>query len=299
MAEPDWNHYRAFLGALHEGSLSGAARVLGLAQPTLGRQIAELEASLGAALFIRSQRGLVPTDVARDIAPHVEAMAAAAGATRRVASGATSEIAGTIRITASEIIGAEVLPALLAGFRRANPAVRIELALSDRVEDLLRGEADIAVRMVQPSQDALAARRIGSLDIGLYAHRTYLEAAPAPANLSALLASDHALIGFDRETPFLRQLMTRMPVTRDSFALRADSDLARLAAIRAGFGVGFIQHGIARRNPDLIPLYAKEIGFTLEMWLVLHEDLRASRRLRLMMNHLAAGLAEYAARSQR
>ena len=155
--------------------------------------------------------------------------------------------------------------------------------------------------MVQPSQDALVARRIGSLDIGLYAHRGYLEAAPAPANLSALLASDHALIGFDRETPFLRGLMTRMPVTRDSrFALRADSDLAHAARlIRFGFGVGFIQHGIARRDADLVPLFTNEIGFALEMWLVLHEDLRASQRLRLMMDHLAAGLGEYVAGSQR
>jgi DNA-binding transcriptional LysR family regulator len=299
MTEPDWNHYRAFLGVLREGSLSGAARALGLAQPTLGRQIAELEESLGAPLFIRSQRGLVPTDVARDIAPHVEAMAAAAGATRRAASGATSEIAGTIRITASEVVGAEVLPALLAGFRRANPAVKIELALSSRVEDLLRGEADIAVRMVQPSQDALVARRIGSVDLGLYAHRTYLEAAPAPASLAALLTSDHALIGFDRETPFLRALMARLPITRDSLALRTDNDLAQIAAIRAGFGIGFMHHGIARRDPDLVSLFASEIGFTLEMWLVLHEDLRASHRLRLMMDHLAVGLAEYVGQSQR
>ncbi len=297
MTEPDWSHYRAFLAVLREGSLSGAARTLGLAQPTLGRQIADLEQSLGAALFIRSQRGLVPTDVARDIAPHAEAMAAAAGATMRAASGGAGEIAGTVRITASDIVGAEVLPSLLAQFHRANPAVKIELVLSNRVEDLLQGEADIAVRMVRPSQDALVARRIGAVGLGLYAHRLYLEAAPAPATIAAL-ASDHALIGFDHETPFLRELLTRMPITRDHFALRSDSDLAQLAAIRAGFGVGFIQHGIARRDPDLVPIFPGEIGFILEMWLALHEDLRASRRLRLMMDHLAMGLAVYVARSQ-
>ncbi|WP_158818716.1 LysR family transcriptional regulator [Methylocapsa sp. S129] len=298
MTEPDWSHYRAFLAVLHEGSLSGAARALGLTQPTLGRQIADLEYNLGAALFIRSQRGLVPTDVARDISPHARAMAAAASATMRAASGGARESAGTVRITASEIIGAEVLPALLAGFHRANPAVTIELALSNRVEDLLQGEADIAVRMVRPSQAALVARRIGAVGLGLYAHRLYLEAFPAPATAVALLTSDHALIGFDQETPFLRELLTRMPIARESFALRTDSDLAQIAAIRAGFGVGFIQHGVARRDPDLIPLFPGEIGFSLEMWLALHEDLRASRRLRLMMDHLATGLAEYVARSQ-
>jgi DNA-binding transcriptional LysR family regulator len=297
MAEPDWNHYRAFLGVLREGSLSGAARTLGLAQPTLGRQIAELERNLGAALFIRTPRGLVPTDIARDIAPHAEMIAAAASATRRLASGGASDVAGTLRITASEVIGAEVLPALLAQFHRLNLGVKIELSLSNRVEDLLQGETDIAVRMVRPSQKALLARRIGTVGLGLYAHRLYLEAAPAPTTTAALLTRSHALIGFDKETPFTRELMTRMPVTREHFALRTDNDLAHLAAIRAGFGIGIIQHGIARRDSELIPILPHEIGFTLEMWLALHEDLRASRRLRLMMDHLATGLTEYVAHS--
>jgi DNA-binding transcriptional LysR family regulator len=297
MTEPDWSHYRAFLAVLREGSLSGAARTLGLAQPTLGRQIAELERALGAALFIRSPRGLLPTDAARDIAPHAEAMAAAAGAILRAASGGTSDAAGVVRITASDIVGAEVLPPLLAQFRGVNPSVKIELALSNRVEDLLRGEADIAVRMVRPSQEALVARRIGTVRLGLYAHRAYLAAAP-PITTLAALTRDHALIGFDRETPFLRELIAHLPVGRDQFALRCDNDLAQLAAMRAGFGIGFVQHGIARRDPDLVALFSDEIGFSLEMWLALHEDLRASRRLRLMMDHLATGLAEYVASSQ-
>jgi DNA-binding transcriptional LysR family regulator len=297
MVDPDWSHYRAFLAVLREGSLSGAARDLGLAQPTLGRQIAELERALGAALFIRSPRGLTPTDVARDIAPHAEAMAAAAGAMRRVATGGASAAAGVVRITASEMVGAEVLPGLLAAFHRAHRDVTIELVLSNRVEDLLRGEADIAVRMVRPSQQALVARRIGTVGLGLYAHKRYLEAAAPPATPAALM-HDHALIGFDQETPYLRNLLTRFPVTRDHFALRIDSDLGSLAAVRAGFGVGFVQHGIARRDPALIPIFPGEIGFSLEIWLALHEDLRASRRLRLMMDCLAAGLADYVAGSQ-
>ena len=297
MAEPDWTHYRAFLAVLREGSLSGAARTLGLAQPTLGRQIAELERALGVALFIRSSRGLLPTDAARDIAPHAAAMAAAAGAMIRAASGGASDATGVVRITASEIVGAEVLPPLLAQFRRANPGVNIELALSNRVEDLLRGEADIAVRMARPSQEALVARRIGSASLGLYAHRLYLASAP-PLTTVAALPRDHSLIGFDRETPFLRELMIHLPIRRDHFALRSDSDLAQLAAIRAGYGIGFIQHGIARREPDLVAVFPGQLEFSLEMWLALHEDLRANRRLRLMMDHLATGLAEYAGRSQ-
>src|SRR5258707_6916551 len=121
MIEPEWSHYRAFLAVLRDGTLSGAARELGLTQPTLGRQIAELERQLGTVPFIRSQRGLVPTDAARDIAPHAEIMAAAAGSMLRAASGGASDAAGVVPLSPRNIIGAEVLPALLAGVCPAPP----------------------------------------------------------------------------------------------------------------------------------------------------------------------------------
>jgi len=141
------------------------------------------------------------------------------------------------------------------------------------------------------------ARRIGTVGLGLYAHKAYLADAPALTTVAALI-DDHTLIGFDREPPFLREAMARLAISRDLFALRTDNDLAQLAAIRAGFGIGMMQRAIARRDPDLVAIFPDEIGFTLEMWLALHEDLRASRRLRLMMDHLAAGLSDYVARSQ-
>lgn len=297
MTGPDWSHFRAFLAVFEEGSLSAAARTLGQTQPTLGRQIAELERNLGAALFIRSQRGLVPTDTARDMARHAQAMAAASGAMMRAASGGKSDTAGTIRITASDIVGAEVLPPLLAAFRREVPAVAIELSLSNRMADLLTGEADIAVRMLRPGQQAVVARHIGEIGLGLYAHKDYLDHAPPLTTPQALFGA-HALIGFDRQTPVLPDLSEGFPLSRDGFALRTDNDLAQLAAIRAGYGIGFIQHGIARRSPELIPIFPRDIGFALQMWLALHEDLRASRRLRLMMDHLATGLADYVAASK-
>jgi DNA-binding transcriptional LysR family regulator len=293
--EPDWSHFRAFLAFFREGSLSAAARSLGLTQPTLGRQIAELERDLGIALFIRSQRGLTPTDAARDMARHAEAMSAASTAMVRAASGGLSDTAGIIRVTASDIIGAEVLPPLLASFRRKVPGVTIELSLSNRMADLLTGEADIAVRMLRPGQQAIVARHIGDVGLGLYAHKNYLGIAP-PLTTPEALPGAHTLIGFDRETPVLPDL--NFTLTRDMFALRTDNDLAQLAAIRAGCGIGFIQHGIARRATDLVPVFTREIGSTLQMWLALHEDLRASRRLRLMMDHLAAGLSDYVTASQ-
>jgi DNA-binding transcriptional LysR family regulator len=177
---------------LREGTLSGAARALGLTQPTLGRQIADLEDQLGTALFVRSQRGLSPTDAARDMAPHAKKMEAAADSLMRAVSGGLNGTGGTVRISASEIIGAEVLPGLLAQFRRSNPDIAIELVLSNRLEDLLRGDADIAVRMVRPRQQALLARRIGEVGIGPVRSSDHLRHSPPPETLTAL-RSDHAL----------------------------------------------------------------------------------------------------------
>jgi len=297
MKEPDWSHIRSFLAVYDEGSLSGAARRLGLTQPTLGRQIAELERDLGVALFIRSQRGLMPTDAARDVARHAQAMSAASSAMIRAASGAESDIAGTIRITASDIIGAEVLPPLLASFRNIAPRVTNELSLSNRMAELLTGEPDIAVRMLRPGQQAIVARHIGDVGLGLYAHQRYLEAAPKLTTLQAML-SEHTLIGFDRQTPVLPDLSEDLALVRDIFALRTDNDLAQLAAIRAGCGIGLIQHGIARRSNELMQVFPDQINARLEIWLALHEDLRTSRRLRLIMEHLLAGLTDYANQSQ-
>jgi DNA-binding transcriptional LysR family regulator len=296
MSDPDWSLYRAFLAVMTEGSLSAAARALGLTQPTLGRQVAELERALGVALFTRSPQGLKPTDAALDLRPHAQAMAGAASALVRAASGAGDTARGVVRLTASEIIGAEVLPRILADFRPLHPGVAVELSLDNQQQDLLRGAADIAVRMVRPTQDALVARRLADTHLGLYAHRRYLEAEGVPATLQDL--KGHAVVGFDRETPFLRALMQRLPLSRDDFALRADNDLAQLAAIRAGCGVGFIQHGVARRDPDLVPLCPGQIGFDLPVWLVMHEDLRATPRMRAMFDHLAEGLAAFLATSQ-
>jgi DNA-binding transcriptional LysR family regulator len=296
MSDPDWSLYRAFLAVMTEGSLSAAARALGLTQPTLGRQVAELERALGVALFTRSPQGVKPTDAALDLRPHAQAMAGAASALVRAASGAGDTARGVVRLTASEIIGAEVLPPILADFRPLHPAVSIELSLDNQQQDLLRGAADIAVRMVRPTQDALVARRLADTHLGLYAHRRYVEVQGAPATLDAL--PDHAVIGFDKGTPFLRGLIQRVPLPPQGFAFRADSDLAQLAAVRAGFGIGFIQHGVARRDPDLVPVCPGQIGFELPVWLVMHEDLRATLRMRAMFDHLAEGLDAFLATSQ-
>src|SRR5579862_5209215 len=283
-----WDLYRSFLGVMRLGSLSAAARELGLTQPTLGRHIGALETSLGTSLFARSRHGLAPTPV-----PHAEAMEAAAAALKRAASGEADEPAGAVRLTASNFIGAEVLPFILAEFRERHPAIALELVLSDRTQDLSRRDADIAVRMIRPSQKALVAKRLGQVRIGLYAHRRYIARRGVPRSLDDL--AGHDIIGFDRDSSALRALGQGLPITREMFALRTDDSAAQLAALCAGFGIGACQAGVAARNPDLVPVLAGTVGFKLEMWLVMHEDLKGSRRVRLLFDHLAAALKAYAA----
>ena len=295
MTTPDWDLYRAFLAVLETGSLSGAARGLGLTQPTVGRQIEALEGSLGAVLFTRSPGGLRATEAALALQPHAEAMASAAEALLRTASGEADQVRGVVRVTASHIVGAEVLPPILTRFHEAHPEVTIELDLSDRQENLLRRDADIAVRMARPTQAALTARRIGAVRVGLFAHRRYLERHGVPTRLEPGLAG----IGFDRNVEMLSALSDlQLPLSREFFALRTDSDLAQLAALRAGFGVGGCQYGIARRDPDLVPVLSDAFRLDMEVWVAMHEDLKSSVRMRLMFDALVEGMADYVAESR-
>jgi DNA-binding transcriptional LysR family regulator len=288
-----WDHYRSFLAVVRQGSLSAAARELGLTQPTLGRHVDELEIALKTPLFARSPHGLTPTAAALELAPHAEAMASAAEALARAASGEAAEPRGVVRVTASEIIGVEVLPRILADFRDRHPQIVIELACSNRNQDLLRRDADIAVRMVRPTQGALIARRIGKLALGLYAHKRYVKRHGLPKSVEDL--AQHTMIGFDRDTSSYRAVNGTFPVTREIFALRTDNDHAQLAALRAGFGIAGTQAGIAAREKDLVPVLPDQIRFALEMWLAMHEDLKMNRRVRLLFDHLVRGLSDYVA----
>lgn len=294
MSNPDWDHYRAFLAVLREGSLSGAARAIGLVQPTVRRRIEELEAGLGAALFTRTPAGLSPTETALALRDHAEAMALAAEAMVRTASADSHEMAGIVRITASDVIAVEVLPPIIAALRRTHPALVIVLSPSNRSEDVLRREADIAVRMVRPAQEALVAQRVGDIALGLFAHRDYLAWAGTPTSLADLRA--RGLVGLEHESAVLRGYRAAgLTIELDDFAFRSDSDLAQLAAIRAGVGIGVCQVPLARRDPALVRLLASELEHALETWVVTHEDLRGVARIRVVFDALVAGLKNYLA----
>ncbi|HSI51796.1 MAG TPA: LysR family transcriptional regulator [Ideonella sp.] len=292
-----WELYRSLLGVLQQGSLSGAARELGLTQPTVGRHIATLEQQLGVLLFTRSQLGLLPTDAALALRGHAEAMASSAAALARLATSqgdAAKGLNGTVRITASEVVGVEVLPPIVKALRDQQPGITIELQLSNRVQDLLQREADIAVRMVRPTQNQLVARQIGQIELGLFAHPAYLAAHGTPRSLQDM--AGHAFIGFDELTPYLRAVAQRLGVQREMFTLRSDSDLAQLALIRAAAGIGFCQVALAQRSePPLQRLLASEFSLQLDTWITMHEDLRHSAACRVVFDGLAEGLQQHVA----
>jgi DNA-binding transcriptional LysR family regulator len=291
----DWDLFQSLHAVLEAGTLSAAARLRGLTQPTLGRHIETLEQRLGSPLFLRSPRGLQPTDLALELKPHLHDMSAAASAAVRDASGAANSLAGSIRISASEMVGVEILPPMLTSFREEHPGVVIELKLSNFNDDLSRREADIAVRMTPPSQSSLIAKKVGEVCLAFYAAPEYLARHGTPQMMEDF--KGHTIIGFDSAASIRDVPGLNMPVSRELFNFRSDSDLAQTAAIKAGFGIGVVQTGLARRY-GLVRVLPNFDFHTMGCWIVMHENLRGSRRMRQMFDHLVEGTTAYVRESR-
>lgn len=288
----DWSLVRSFLAALDQGSLSGAARVLRSSQPTVGRHIAELESQLGVVLFERTGRGLVPTATALQLCDAARGMEAGALQLARALAGAQAQTRGTVRITASVPVAVYLLPPLLARMRQALPDIQIELVSSNQVSNLLRREADIAVRMVRPDQSSLIARKIGHVGLDAYAHRKYLARRGALRQPTDLL--QHELIGSDADTAILQGFQAMgYAITRDAFALRSDDFIVQWQAVRAGLGVGFCADYMARDEPDVMRVLPGLLKVPpLPMWLAVHREIRTNRRIRAVYDFLAEALPQ-------
>jgi DNA-binding transcriptional LysR family regulator len=286
----DWSLVRSFLAALDQGSLLGAARLLNMSQPTLGRHIAELERQLGVLLFERTGRGLVATATALQLAQAARSMEAGALQLSRTLSGAQSQSAGTVRITASVPVAVQLLPPVLAAMRQALPDLQIELVSSNQVSNLLRREADIAVRMVRPEQNSLIARKIGEVRLGAYASRGYLESRAPLRKASDLL--QHELIGGDADPAILQGFAAMgFPVTRSAFALRSDDFIVQWQAVRAGLGIGFCADYMVRSDTDVVEVLAGQLKIpSLPMWLAVHREIRTNARIRRVFDYLANAL---------
>lgn len=285
----NWQLIPAFLAAFEQGSLMGAARQLGSSQPTMGRHIGELEAQLGTVLFERTGRGLAPTAAGHRLAEAARSMEAGAHALLRSASENHTALSGTVRLSASQPVACVLLPPVLSRMRRALPDIQVELVASNAVSNLLRREADIAVRMVRPEQSSLVAQRMGSVAIRTCAHRDYLRRRGTPHQPPDLL--HHDLIGNDRSDDIAKgfaALGLSVPVER--FVLRTDDLLAYWAAVRAGLGIGFVSDTLLREDPDVLPLLPQLRIPPIPVWLTVHREIRGNARIRAVYDFLATEL---------
>ncbi|TAN09549.1 MAG: LysR family transcriptional regulator [Rhizobiaceae bacterium] len=294
MSDLDWNLIKAFLAVARTGSLSAAARTLGASQPTLGRHVAELEAVTGLTLFRRGRAGYELTESGIALMERAEEVADRATAFSRLALGqATETVSGTVRIAASEIVSAYVLPEMLQRLLHEEPSIEIELVASNRVENLLRRDADIAIRMVEPAQLDLVARHITDIPLVTCATKAYLDEHGVPRTLADL--AGHELAGFDRDTDIIAAFRHYgFPVDRHAFRFRCDNQIALWEAVRAGNGIGFGQEPLARRDPA-IGIVLPELKLPrLPLWLAMHRDVRTSARIRRVADFLHGELKRYA-----
>ena len=287
----DWSLVQAFLAVAETGSLSGAARTLGLSQPTVGRHIQTIEDTLGADLFRRKARGMALTELGDTLLEPARAMRNAAEALSRAATGGETKMAGTVRITASLFVSHYILPKVLADVRHEYPEIQIDLVASDQSENLLFREADIAVRMYRPKQLDMITRHIGDVTLGIFAARTYLQRHGKPENINDFLALD--FIGYDRNEEIIQGFRNvGVNVDRNFFSVRTDNQTVYWELVRAGCGVGFSQCRNGRADPLVEELDLPIDIPALEVWLTAHEKVRQNPRVARVWDILAARLAD-------
>ncbi|MEI7443426.1 MAG: LysR family transcriptional regulator [Burkholderiales bacterium] len=290
----DWSLVRSFVAVLDAGSLTAAARRTGMHQPTLSRHVAELEAQLQAPLFERTGRGVVPTAAALAIADAARRMQADAQSLAFTLAGRREATTGTVRITASRIAATWLLPPVIVRLQAAEPGIQVELVGSDALTNLLRREADIAVRMVRPDQGSLIARRMGDIPIVACAHRRYLRDAP-PLRTPTDLAR-HRLVGMDRDETIRKGFAAfGLPLDRDAFAVRTDDQIAYVRLVAEGAGVGFVTPYVLAQLPDVVRVLPMLEVPPLPCWLAVHREIRGNpvvaRAWRVLVDALPAAIA--------
>jgi DNA-binding transcriptional LysR family regulator len=283
----DWNQARAFLVAAEEGSLSAAARALGTAQPTVGRQVRALETSLGVALFERAGHGLVLTPTGGELVVQLRAMAEAAQAASLIASGRSEVVEGKVTVTTTELAAAYALPRLLCELRALHPEIVVEVLVANAISDLRRREADIALRGGRPTDPELIAKSLGQGRANLYAAHAYLDAVGDPETPEAIAALD--FVGFADTGGFLRGLHAwGLPVTDARFRAQTANHLVQWQMVRAGLGVGIAPDAVGAPEPMVRRVGRWLPPFPFELWLVAHRELRTSARVRIVYDFLAA-----------
>jgi len=286
----DWNRARAFLVTAEEGSLSAAARALGMTQPTLSRQVDALEDELSLVLFERAGRGLILTPSGLELLEHVRGMGEAASRVSRAASGQSQSIDGPICIAASEVYSALVLPPIIQKLRQEYPGISIEIVASNASSDLLRREADIAIRHVASSQPDLITRKIRDDEVFFYSAHSYRASIGNPQSFAELKDAD--FLAFANNDALVNVLIALgLNVTERTFPIICDNHIAQWQLVKQGVGIG----GITRNIGDAEPLVCRVIPdmppIIVPMWLATHRELNTSRRVRTVFDFLAAELS--------
>ncbi|MEH6741074.1 MAG: LysR family transcriptional regulator [Sulfitobacter sp.] len=285
----DWNLAKTFLAVSDEGSLSAAARVLSQTQPTVSRQIAALEEALGVTLFERTGRSVELTHSGIELLDHVRAMAIGANMVSLTACGQSQSIEGQVRITASELMSAYILPAVLQDISNQAPSLEINVIADNGVRDLVRREADIAIRHVRPDQPNLLMRRVCDQTMRFYASPDYLRKRRQPTKTNV---SIHQIISFvdeDRMLDYLRPI--GLDLTKANFRFSSSSQLVALEMARRGLGMIIAPDWIAQGLTDFVHVLDEVEPFKIPTWLVTHSEMRTSRRIRLVFDHLVDRLS--------
>lgn len=290
----DWNQARAFLATAEEGSLSAAARRLGQTQPTLGRQVAALEADLGVTLFERVGRGLELTQSGRELLSHVQTMDQAAHRLTLAARGKAEEIEGEVRITASDLLSYYVVPDAISKIRLVAPKLKIEIVAANEIQDLLRREADIAIRHIRPEQPDLVARLVREGGAGFYATPSYIERFGTP--LSPADCPSHQFIGYGDDATLIGHLQNyNIHLQPENILLGSANGIVAWGLVQRGFAIGVMSHDIARMTPGLVRVLNNVREIKIPMWLTTHREIHTSRKIRLVFDILAETLAKYPA----
>lgn len=286
VTQHDWTLIKSFATVGECGSLSAASRAIGTAQSTISRHISTLEQEVGTRLFERAASGVVLTPTGVELMRSAQAMADAAGQFSKTIKGNTDVYSGSVRITASKLIATYVLPDLLHALRQQERGIALEVVASDRSENLLRREADIAIRMHRPTQPDIITRKLGQLYISAYASRSYLNQRGTPETMDDLLK--HDFIGYDQSTLIIDGFHKfGMKVTREFFAFRSDDQAVCWQMVLAGYGIGFVPREIGLATPDVVELgFLSNVG-SLPVWLATHAEVHTNPRIRRVYDFLA------------
>lgn len=286
----DWNRARAFLATADAGSFSGAARLLGTTQPTVGRQVAALEDELDVVLFERHGRGLSLTATGLELVEPLRAMKDAAERFSRVAMGQSLSLDGPIRISAAEVDAAYVLPPIVAEVRALHPGITIEIVATNQVSDLGRREADIAIRSFRPTDENLIARKVNEDIAYLYATPAYLESIGNPSDLEGLSRAE--FVDFDESRVFMKGLNAMgLSLTPANAPWLCANQQVQWSLITQGSGIGVMVKQVGDADERVERVMPDLINFPMATWLTSHREVRTSRRVRVVFDILAERLS--------